>query len=265
MLDYTNIKSYWDNRAKKEGSTLQSTTNDYYLREIEINTLSHYISELINDTQKELHIGDIGCGDGYVTSSLASNFKQAKFFGYDYSPEMIKNADTRKSHNCVFNLADILHDDLRQKFDVLYTTRCLINLPDQELQKKALLKIHESLNENGLYVMIENFMDGHINFNEIRASFGLESIPVRDHNLFFSHDWLDDFMKDKFDIIKIENISSMYYLVSRIVYSKICQENGAPPDYFDIHHNLASKLPFSGNFGPVKLLLLKKIQNTKDI
>lgn len=258
MLDYTNIKSYWNNRAKEEGATLQSTTNDYYLREIEINTLSHYISELINESQKELLVGDIGCGDGYVTSSLASNFTEAKFFGYDYSSEMVKNANTRKSLNCIFDIADIIHDKLDQKFDVLYTTRCLINLPDVELQKKALMTIHESLGENGFYFMIENFIDGHANFNEVRENFGLEPIPVRNHNLFFSHNWLDDYIKDKFDIIKIENISSMYYLVSRIIYSKICQENGVLPDYFDIHHSLASKLPFNGNFGPVKLLLLKK-------
>jgi hypothetical protein len=47
-------------------------------------------------------------------------------------------------------------------------------------------------------------------------------------------------------------------LVSRVIYSKICSVKGSAPDYFDIHHELASQLPVCGNFGPVKLLVLKK-------
>lgn len=262
MLNYKDIKDYWNNRAKNEGQTLQSTTNDYYLREIELDTLYKYISELIKPKITDILIGDIGCGDGYITSSLAAKFTQAQFYGYDYSSEMIKNAKSRQTNNCFFDVSDVVHDNFIQKFDILFTTRCLINLPNISLQKQALEKIYNALKNNGHYFMIENFEDGQNNFNQIRKFFDLEEIPVRNHNLFFSHDWLDNFIKDKFEIIKVENISSIYYLVSRIVYSAICKENGESPDYFDIHHKIACKLPQCGNFGPVKLMILKKKQGS---
>jgi hypothetical protein len=54
------------------------------------------------------------------------------------------------------------------------------------------------------------------------------------------------------------NISSSYYLVSRVIYSKICAEKGIQPDYFDDHHRFAASLPFSGEFGPIRLICLKK-------
>ena len=61
--------------------------------------------------------------------------------------------------------------------------------------------------------------------------------------------------------VKLEeeiNISSTYYLVSRIIYSKICAETGVQMDYFDDHHRYAAGLPFSGEFGPVRLICLRK-------
>jgi hypothetical protein len=54
------------------------------------------------------------------------------------------------------------------------------------------------------------------------------------------------------------NISSAYYLASRVLYSRICQDSGTQPDYFDAHHRYASALPFCGEFGPVRMLCLKK-------
>ena len=66
-------------------------------------------------------------------------------------------------------------------------------------------------------------------------------------------------MADYFRLIKCQNISSLYYLMSRVVYSKICQETSTLPDYDDIHHRLASALPFCGDFGPTKAFLYQKL------
>jgi hypothetical protein len=38
----------------------------------------------------------------------------------------------------------------------------------------------------------------------------------------------------------------------------MCEAKGVQPDYFDVHHELAAKLPFGGNFGPVKMLVLER-------
>ena len=35
-------------------------------------------------------------------------------------------------------------------------------------------------------------------------------------------------------------------------------KDGIEPDYYDIHHELASKLPACGDFGPIALCTIKK-------
>lgn len=254
-MDFNNIREYWEERAKNDSSA-QSTTQDYFLREIEYRVLNELIREF-NPT----NVIDIGCGDARTTIRLAKNYKTIFFLGCDYSESMLNNAKSNiaaaKISNLITDCCDI-SKPLQGKFDMAYTTRCLINLPNWELQKKAIKHIHDLLNSGGLYVMIENFIEGHDSFNKIRNEFGLAEIPIRDHNLFFKHDHLLSYLSGNFEVIKDINISSSYYLVSRIIYSKICQDRKSPPNYFDEHHKYAALLPFCGEYGPVRMLCLKK-------
>ena len=107
--------------------------------------------------------------------------------------------------------------------------------------------------------MVENFCEGQENFNQVRKNFGLPEIPIRAHNLFFQRDNFLDYIEGRFTIEEEINISSTYYLMSRVVYSKICSVNGQQPDYFDDHHRFAAGLSFSGEYGPVRLICLKKL------
>jgi SAM-dependent methyltransferase len=159
--------------------------------------------------------------------------------------------------NAAFERHDIC-DGLRDSFDLIYTTRCLINLPAWDIQKDAIRNIHEALPTGGVYLMIENFLEGQENFNQVRRSFDLPEIPIRKHNYFFQRQRLFDYVTDLFSVDEEVNISSAYYLVSRVVYSKICSESGTQPDYFDEHHRYAAGLPFCGEFGPVRLIAFKK-------
>jgi SAM-dependent methyltransferase len=255
-MNFNQIKNYWDKRAAGDDSE-QSTTQDVYLREIEATTLASELKKL-----KPNSTADIGCGDGRTTLRVARQFHQTEFFGYDYSGAMITNAKMQLSNeinieNINFAQADILND-LPQKFDSLYTTRCLINLPAWELQQQAISNICDALNDNGVYIMIENFVEGQMNFNRVRKEYELPEIPIREHNLFFERKPLLSYLDNYFHLDHECNISSTYYLMSRILYSKICADTDTLPDYYDVHHRLASKLPFSGEYGPVRLLCLRK-------
>lgn len=254
-MDFDQIRKYWEERAASDLSA-QSTTQDYFLREIECRVLKESIEQ-----HHPSSVIDIGCGDARTTIRLATEHEEISFFGCDYSQAMVKNAkdnlDTASITNLTISSCDI-SKPIQGKFDMAYTTRCLINLPDWELQKKAIKHIYDVLNSGGVYVMIENFIEGHDNFNRVRDAFGLPKISVREHNLFFKREQLLSFLSDKFEIINDTNISSSYYLVSRIIYSKICQEDRSSPDYFNEHHRYASMLPFCGEYGPVRMLYLKK-------
>ena len=256
MMNFEEIKRYWDDRAARDESA-QSTTQDFYLREIEFNVVSARLEKYEPDL-----VADVGCGDGRTTTRLANKFGDAFFFGFDYSSSMIENATKHLSseglENIKFEQLDI-RDGLKEKVDLVYTTRCLINLPSWDLQKVALNNIHGALKVGGAYLMIENFVEGHENFNRVRRDFGLPEIKIRDHNLFFQRTQLLDYIDGLFEVEEEVNISSAYYMVTRVIYSKICSEAGVSPDYFDDHHRFAVGLPFAGEFGPVRLVCLKKL------
>jgi SAM-dependent methyltransferase len=255
MMNFEDIKKYWEDRAA-EDSSVQSTTQDFFLREIEFNALNERIQKYSPDS-----VADIGCGDGRTTARLANNFTNASFTGFDYSSFMVENAKSvllsRESPNVEFKQMDIC-DGLKDSFNLIYTTRCLINLPSWDLQQVAIKNIHKALTIGGVYLMVENFVEGQDNFNQVRRDFGLPEIPIRDHNFFFQRQRLLDYVDSRFEVEEEINISSSYYLVSRVVYSKICAETAKQPDYFDDHHRFAAGLPFSGEFGPVRLICLKR-------
>lgn len=255
MMNFEEIKKYWEDRAAEDSSS-QSTTKDYYLREIEFNALFERIQKYSPD-----HVADVGCGDGRTTLRLASKFPNASFTGLDYSSFMVENARSillsSELSNIEFDQLDIC-DGLKNSFNLIYTTRCLINLPTWDLQKVAINNIHKALTIGGVYLMVENFIEGQDNFNQVRRNFGLPEIPIREHNFFFQRQRLLDYIDSRFEVEEEINISSLYYLVSRVVYSKICAETGKQPDYFDDHHRFAAGLPLSGEFGPVRLICLKK-------
>ena len=256
-MNFEEIKRYWEARAAEDASA-QSTTQDYFLREIEFRTLAAQIDKI-----KPKAVFDIGCGDARTTARLAGTFPAIGFSGMDYSASMIGNARTVISDKPVSNLT-VLVGDVLEKLDLVgadlaYTSCCLINLPDWSSQSCALTNIHRALAPSGHYLMIENFLEGHENFNKVRELYGLPPIKIRDHNLFFERPRLDGHIADKFRIVEEHNISSTYYLVSRVIYSKICADRGVGPDYFDEHHRYAAGLPFAGEFGPVRLLVLRKV------
>ena len=258
---HSKTKAYWENRAMAKGTSPQSTTNDYYMRQIEIRSLADRLAMLC-EKKKNLQVADIGCGNGYSTINMTKKFSHVHFHGFEYSKNMIhfaKESRTReKTENTDFFVLDLTREQIPGVYDVIYTDRCLINLPSWDSQQEAIKNIHKAIREDGIYLMIENFTDGQNNFNELRKRFGLKEISIRDHNLFFNKATLEPFLKELFESVRFLNISSQYYIGSRIIYSKICAAENLEPDYFDTHHEISSRLPFSGNFGPIGMYTLTK-------
>lgn len=256
------IKQYWNERAKSSSLNLKATTDDFWLKMIEIREIKRVLLKI----KKKNNILDVGCGDGFSAINISKEFPESNFIGGDYSENMIKNANLFlekikiKSPNIGFQLVDVLDlSPLNKKFDVVISDRCIINLPTKDFQKKAIKEIWISLKRNGYYVMVENFIEGHDMMNKIRKKLGLEEIPVRWHNNFLDEKMLNGFISNHFEIIMRKNISSIYYLITRAAYSKICQINNKKPDYDNIIYKIAYDLDeYVGNYGPVNLVVLSK-------
>lgn len=260
MTDISQIKDYWDNQARTFGSNANATTQDIYMREIEIN----YIIDFLSSFNRPLKILDIGCGNGFSTIQYKKRAEWHSYTGGDYSEEMIKYAKTElenqsMSGEITFRAMDVLKlSEYGNQYDIVISDRCLVNLGTSANRRTAINEIAKCINPGGYYLMIENFIEGHLEFNRLRELLELEEIQVRWHNSFFSKQELSDVIKHAFFIERSDNISSLYYLITRVVYSKLCSLENRVPDYDNLIYQVASKLPPIGDFGPICSYVLKR-------
>ena len=259
------IKQYWKERARQMGATKQVTTDDVFMRELEIATLKGKIST--TSLPDGATVADVGCGDGYSTLSIATAFPKFRFVGIDYNEEMLAIAEQRRSaqskplKRVSFKLGDMrcLSTCVKaDQFDVIMTMRSLINLSSTREQYEVLRQIAKHLKAGGYYFGSENFLQGQNNFNRLRTAMGLPEIPIRWHNHFFDEEEFLAETAEYFEAVTIENFSSSYYLATRIIYSAACHLKGEQPDYFHPIHEIAGKLPVIGDFSPIKLVSMRR-------
>lgn len=260
------IQQYWEDRAKGAQLNPNATTDDVFLRELEIRTFEKAIKDL---KLKTPFILDLGCGDGFTTLGLAKKLKSARILGIDYSENMITNAngrlkkekDAKLKKNLTFKTGDAttLNEQFKKEtFDIVISSRCLINLTSAKQQFDTIEQISKILKKGGVYISIENFVDGNKELNDLRKEMGLPEIPVRWHNLFFKPaDYIKQ-TKKYFKKVEIINFSSSYYYATRVIYSKYCQMKNIQPDYQHEIHKLSIDLPSTGNYSPIKLSIHKK-------
>ena len=72
----TDIKSYWDDRAKTAPANAK-TTNDVYLRKLEVALLAAELDRL--QLPAGAAVLDVGCGDGQAVVALAERFPGVSF------------------------------------------------------------------------------------------------------------------------------------------------------------------------------------------
>jgi ubiquinone/menaquinone biosynthesis C-methylase UbiE len=259
----TKIKQYWEERAKENITSPEATTNDIYLRELEISSL---VKEITNTGISNGTILDAGCGDGYSTLRVAKELPDFKFVGVDYSENMIgiamRRCDEKQGPLPVeFKVGDVENLNLlfpNMSFDIVITDRCLINLDSPNRQYNAINQIHKLLKPSGYYLAIENFLAGQKNLTDLRQSVGLPEIPVRWHNLFFDEVEFMERMIKMFNTVSIVNFSSSYYFATRVIYSSMCQMRHERPDYQHDIHKLSINLPVIGDCSPIKMAILQK-------
>jgi len=265
VSDAEKIRAYWDQRARDSQGQPTATTNDVYMRELEHKTLVATLEEVAGP---EAAVLDLGCGDGLTTLRVAGDLPGRRFLGVDYAEGMVDNAranlgraDAGVRERVRFALGDAtrLGEAVGdERFDVVTTGRSLINLPTAEAQYAAIREIAGVLRPGGVYVAIENFVEGQEAMNAARAAVGLPEIPVRWHNLFFREDELRARAAGDFASVELRDFASSYYFATRVVYSAACKMRGEEPDYEHEIHRLAPDLPPTGRFSPIRLAILRK-------
>lgn len=247
------VLAFWNGMAETHGQSDLATAPDHHYRTLEIDTIQRVIGALKeHDT-----VLDVGCGNGYTTLELAKKLPDAMITGIDFSPAMIAEANKRLVPNVEFFEGDVLSLSrnkhiVGQKFDVVLSSRCLINLSNWSEQKIGILEMRKMLAPEGRLVLVENVQDGLDNLNSLRGKFGLDPISVRWHNKYLPQAELQKFFGSiqghLLSAEYVENIGNFYYMASRVLYAKLCKDQGVEPDYNNPINAIASQMPTMGEY-----------------
>jgi SAM-dependent methyltransferase len=209
------IKKFWDSRAREYGADRQATLREKYLRLLEIKTMKRLIRRY---TPKR--VLDVGCGNGYSTKLYAREFPGIQFIGMDYSEEMIQYAQQSPVPNCRFFVGDVLDTTSLKEgdFDLIMSQRCLQNLPDYELQQKAINNLLTRKNRDGHMLLMECSKDGVAQLNNLRVRLGKKPIDNIEpwHNNFFE----DKSLRADFGA-RIVYFSSTYMFFAKVLHNRL--------------------------------------------
>jgi ubiquinone/menaquinone biosynthesis C-methylase UbiE len=249
---------FWNSQADKFGTSHFASWGDNYAINLETTTIGKFIKE----GDKVL---DVGCANGYsAIHHLDKNV--ASITGVDFSGSMIREAK-RNQKECTspeklnFEVGDIR--SLRFEtdfFDVVYTTRTLINLPTWEEQKQGISECIRVCKVGGKIIFSEAFWEPLVLLNSIRALKSLPSLVEHDFNRYFKKEYLEEyFISDDIHFSSID-FSSIYYLGSRFLRELITN----PEDYLgysnpinEIFYNIEKEYS-GGGFGIQQAYVIEK-------
>ena len=250
------ILELYKSEAEKHGEDGRSTIQDIRTRRLEMEALFSYVRD-------DLKVLEVGCGNGFVAETLIRKFN-IDLDAFDFSHDMIVIAKTRKIQTArgrvSFSQRDILKLDVLEKYDLIFSERCIQNLASWEEQKIGLGNIARALKSGGEYIMLESFWTGLNNLNAARCELDLEEIQESWHNRFF----IEDQTKQHMESIGCRYVDqncflSGYYFGSRVLLPAIMPKN-KPVTSKSILNDYFCALPPAGDFAPMKILRFKKHQ-----
>lgn len=211
------IKNYWETKSLTplDDEGLRPTGRDSFLQE----AVEEAIIKHLPPGKKIL---DIGCGDGLSTVAFARS--ASSVVAIDYVENYVKQAKELFAHEGLKNVEclpgdiRILHETVKpyQPFDVAITIRCLINLPTEAEQFRAVDRILDCLPEGGLYICSEGWSESWAALDETRQQCGLGKMYLVPHNTLISKERFVKHLAPKADLIAYESLG-FYVFLSRVL------------------------------------------------
>jgi ubiquinone/menaquinone biosynthesis C-methylase UbiE len=252
------IKDFWENQAISHKTSHAASWGDNFAIELEIEAISKYIKE----GDKVL---DVGCSNGHATLAMLQK-KPGELHGVDYAENMIVFAQEKKKEigdpsNVFFKVDDItqLHYP-DNSFDVVYTTRVLINLPNWSEQIKGIEECIRVTKKGGLVIFSEGFWEPLVLLNSLRALKALPPLVEHDFNRYLKKSRLEEYLKSKNLSFTVDEFSSIYYLGSRFLRELVTDASAYPgysnpvnEAFYDIEKKFSG-----GGFGIQQAYIVKK-------
>ena len=253
------IKSHWEDSAARWGTAHAASWGDLYAIRLEIETVGSHLQD--GDT-----VLDAGCGNGFALIEQCATHAFTKVVGIDFSEKMIEAARERLRGTPVLCPIEFHVGDLRalpfadKSFDVVYTTRALINLPTWADQQVAILECLRLAKPGGRVVLSEAFWEPLCKLNALRAVLGLAPLVEHDFNRYLKKSALSAFLNSRDIPFSSCDFSSVYYAGTRLL-REVIQDN-PKRDYYSSELNAEFyrlERRFSGgDIGIQQLFLLSK-------
>ena len=264
------IRNHYRQQAEKHGASPCSTMEDEIVRERELELIVNFLAATGRASRKRARrVLDLGCGNGHPLEVVQSAHPANRYWGIDFSEDLLELARARKLAGC-----DLRRGDARALpypdafFDLLYSERCLINILDWKGQKKALTEIQRVLRPGGYCLLIECFTDGLENNNRARRELGLPDIAPAYHNRYMEKNRFLAAIQGRFAVVQPEsldhyargyrfrsNFLSSHYFVSRVLYPAVLKGELVRNSEFV---KFFSFLPLIGNYSAIQAFFLKK-------
>ncbi|MBS3072621.1 class I SAM-dependent methyltransferase [Candidatus Pacearchaeota archaeon] len=255
------IKDFWEKQAEKYRTSYRASWSDHFMIDLEI----HEISNLINRNLEQRALC-AGCGNGYSMIKLAEQKGNLRLVGVDFSSNMIKYANQSRQESLSkdrinFQLGDIRNLDFKEgDFDFVYTTRSLINLPNWEDQKKAIIELLKVAKPGGHVALSEAFWEPLVKLNSLRSIAGLTPLKEPNFNKYLKESQVQELLNSLNLPFEIKEFSSIYYLGSRFVRDLVPEVSSA--DYENelnkAFHDLQKRFTGGGNFGIQQMYVVQK-------
>ncbi len=249
------VLEHWNQRANLEQ---RAGSDDLVAKELERKSIFRHIRD-------GMVVAEFGCGNGTTAIELLRQ-RDIELYCFDFSPAMIESAknlakEAGLENRIHFQVGDV-RDESKQnkKFDVIYSERMIINLPDWGSQAKAIRYLTSNLNVGGYYLMCENSQQGLDHLNKLRMSAGLENISPPWHNVYLNDDLVASLDIPEVKLVEVEAFSATYYFLSRVVNAWLANKEGKQPSYDAPVNQLALELPSYGDCSQGKLWVFEKFK-----
>jgi len=210
------IRVYWEKQGRKHTKSHEASWGDKFAIELEIETIGKYFS-------KNYDVLDIGCANGWSAFRQLEKHQVKSFTGIDFAESMIEAAKAVSAEKGYGNSTKFEVGDIRslrypdESFDLVYTTRALINLPTWEEQKLGILESLRVAKKGGTIIFSEAFWEPLILLNALRSLKKLPPLVEHDFNRYLKGPRLEEFLVSKNLKFTVEDFCSIYYLGSRFL------------------------------------------------
>jgi phospholipid N-methyltransferase len=239
----------------------EKTDNDTILKDnsffsLEVSSILDQVHFYIDKNPKvRTEILELGSATGYLAETIVDSVRkkygiQVVYTGVDFSEVAINKSRRRNLMNCSFfkdDFIEFLKKNLIQ-YDLIISQRSIMAIMDDKAQQMLLKMIRKRLNIDGAGIFSEGSRQALLELNRLRKNLNLDDLQKIWHSLYVDQEYL----KKIFPSVRIIDFSSLYWLITRVIYPFFEE-----PKHNSSIHKFASQLKQSGNYGLVKLFLVK--------